>query len=173
MDDKGFVPGGEFLIKAGTKLIPGVLTEIQYKIDVNTGEHLQADRLQKNEIARCNLVLSQPIVLDKFHSHKALGELIVIDRVTNMTSACGVVETIIDGDKDEFLFRKDDTALQGNLFTEYLYNTLTDNINKKAVNNETELTALQAEYQTAEYSELLNKWSQFQTYRKIVFHSKW
>ena len=241
MDDKEFVPGGEFLIKAGTKLIPGVLTEIQYKIDVNTGEHLQADRLQKNEIARCYLVLSQPIVLDKFHSHKALGELIVIDRVTNMTSACGVVETIIDGDKDEFLFRKDDTALQGNLFTEYLYNTLTDNINKKAVkggyqigdaiplvgesyqypeafdilflreqtavqirggkvadilpladykvteatpvvneygaklavNNETELTALQAEYQTAEYSELLNKWSQFQTYRKIVFHSKW
>ena len=78
-------------------------------------------------------MLSQPIVLDKFHSHKALGELIVIDRVTNMTSACGVVETIIDGDKDEFLFRKDDTALQGNLFTEYLYNTLTDNINKKAV----------------------------------------
>ena len=62
MDDKEFVPGGEFLIKAGTKLIPGVLTEIQYKIDVNTGEHLLADRLQKNEIARCNLVLSQPIV---------------------------------------------------------------------------------------------------------------
>ena len=44
---------------------------------------------------------------------------------------------------------------------------------KLAVNNETELTALQAEYQTAEYGELLNKWSQFQTYRKIVFHSKW
>mgnify|MGYP002243477424 CR=1 FL=1 len=29
--------------------------------------------------------------MDEFDRHRTLGELILIDRVTNMTSACGVV----------------------------------------------------------------------------------
>ena len=32
--------------------------------------------------------------MDEFKKHKTLGEFILIDRVTNMTSACGVVEQV-------------------------------------------------------------------------------
>lgn len=91
MDDVELVKDKNFFVKIGTKLIPGAVSEIRYKIDVNTGERQPADRLKKNEIAVCDIVLADRIVLDEFKKHKTLGELILIDRVTNMTSACGVI----------------------------------------------------------------------------------
>ena len=74
---------------------------IQYKIDVNTGEFIPAGQLKKNEIAVCDLDLQEPVVIDEFKKHKTLGELILIDRISNMTSACGVVEdAAVDESKD-------------------------------------------------------------------------
>jgi sulfate adenylyltransferase subunit 1 len=70
------------------------VTQIVYSIDVNTGEQQKAKNLNKNEIAVCTISLADKIVLDEFAQHKTLGELILIDRVTNMTSACGVVTGI-------------------------------------------------------------------------------
>ena len=63
---------------------------------MNTGKHRNARSLQKNEIALCSVELSSPVVLDTFSSHRTLGEVILIDRVTNATSACGVIETVFD-----------------------------------------------------------------------------
>ena len=37
-------------------------------------------------IASCTLEFSEKIVVDEFDRHRTLGELILIDRVTNMTS---------------------------------------------------------------------------------------
>lgn len=48
----------------------------------------------KNGIAVCEILLTEGIVADLFSNHKVLGELILIDRVTNMTSACGVVDAV-------------------------------------------------------------------------------
>ncbi|WP_423230180.1 elongation factor 1-alpha C-terminal domain-related protein [Eubacterium oxidoreducens] len=67
-------------------------------MDVNTGEKKEATSLEKNEIAVCELQLADSIVVDTFAKHKTLGELILIDRITNMTSACGVVNQVY---KDE------------------------------------------------------------------------
>ncbi|MBQ2115272.1 MAG: hypothetical protein II312_04785 [Lachnospiraceae bacterium] len=84
----------------GTKLIPGVLKNIKYTIDVNTGKKKESNSLKKNEIAVCELVFADSIVVDLFENHKTLGELILIDRVTNMTSACGIVTEILADSKD-------------------------------------------------------------------------
>ena len=65
---------------------------IKYKIDVNTGEEVYADTIYKNEIARCEISVASKIVFDKFEKNNALGSLILIDRISHMTSACGVVE---------------------------------------------------------------------------------
>lgn len=91
MDDNKLEAGKNFMIKLGTKKIPGIVTKINYRIDVNTGEHINAKELEKNELAVCEVATSEPIILDTFKNHKTLGELIFIDRITNMTSACGVV----------------------------------------------------------------------------------
>ncbi len=92
MDDTPLTEGRNFFVKAGTKTIPGTVTKICYSIDVNTGEEKRTDSLKKNEIALCRIVFAQKIVVDAFKHHKTLGEFILIDRVSNMTSACGVVD---------------------------------------------------------------------------------
>ena len=48
----------------------------------------------KNELALCEIVLAQTAVMDIFIKHKALGELILIDRISNATSACGIIRKV-------------------------------------------------------------------------------
>lgn len=123
MDDQELTIGKDYLVKIGTETIPGILKNIQYKIDVNTGEYIPVGRLRKNEIAVCDLVLQEEIVLDAFLSHKTLGELILIDRITNMTSACGVVENPkLDESKDvKCAFVSGNLKANGDIFEEFYY----------------------------------------------------
>lgn len=91
MDDSPLVEGKGFLLKAGTNKVPAVVMKVKYKIDVNTGAHLPVKQLFKNELAVCDIRVSDTIVFDCFQHHKSLGCFIMIDRITNMTSACGVI----------------------------------------------------------------------------------
>ena len=102
MDDTHLVAGKNYLLKLGTKLIPAVVMNIKYKIDVNTGNEVHADAIYKNEIAACDIAVSDKIVFEKFKDNHALGSMILIDRITNMTSACGVVrKTLVSQDKSQ------------------------------------------------------------------------
>ena len=92
MDDNSLIQGKNFILKLGTKSISATIMQIKYKVDINTGERIQASKLEKNEIALCDIALAEEIVYDKFKKRKGIGSFILIDRVTNMTSACGVVE---------------------------------------------------------------------------------
>jgi len=125
MDDSELTAGKDYFVKVGTKLLPGVVREVKYKIDVNTGEHLSTGVLKKNEIAVCNISLSEKSIVDKFNIHKTLGELILIDRITNMTSACGVVEDVFNDEnkKDNVAFEYNDLKARGDIFEEFCYNT--------------------------------------------------
>ena len=121
MDDEPLSLGKEYLVKLGTKKIPGMLKSIEYKIDVNSGEHIQADYVEKNEIAVCHLEFAEKIIVDKFKTNKTLGELILIDRVSHMTSACGVVEAV-DTEGEKPYFQKDDVKVGGYIFEEFYFN---------------------------------------------------
>jgi bifunctional enzyme CysN/CysC len=92
MDDAELVTGRGYLLKLGSKVVPATLMKIKYKIDINTGKHISADKLLKNELAVCDVSLAENIVFDSFNNNKHLGSFILIDRITNMTSACGVIE---------------------------------------------------------------------------------
>lgn len=133
MDDEDLAIGKDYLVKLGTKTIPGILTHVQYAIDVNTGEHVTKDSLHKNEIAVCELLLTEGIVVDLFAKHKTLGELILIDRVTNMTSACGVVEAVAErmtNGTEKASFRLNDLTARGDIFEEFYYDTSSLNVLK-------------------------------------------
>ncbi len=92
MDDRKLMAGKNYLLKIGTQKVPATVMNIKYKIDVNTGEEVYADAIYKNEIARCEISVASKIVFDRFEKNNALGSLILIDRISHMTSACGVVE---------------------------------------------------------------------------------
>ena len=92
MDDQALIPGRNLWIKLGTKTLPCTVMSIKHQLDIHTGAHLVADRLTKNELGVVDLALSEPIVFDVFSFRRGLGSLILIDRVSHMTSACGTVE---------------------------------------------------------------------------------
>ncbi len=91
MDDEALVPGRNYWVKLGTKMLPASVMDIKYKIDVNSGEQLPAEHIYKNELAVCDIMLSEKCAIDAFDRNKDLGCFIFINRVTNMTSACGTV----------------------------------------------------------------------------------
>ncbi len=91
MDDEPLIEGRSYLMKLVTQKLPVTVLKIKYKIDVNTGQKVLSDNVFKNELARCDISLSRKTVFGEFAEHPSIGEFILIDRITNMTSACGTV----------------------------------------------------------------------------------
>ena len=129
-DDSELTAGGDYLAKLGTKLIPAVVTGIKYATDVNTGEHIPVRTVGKNGLARCSIKLSEPVPADRFALHRTLGELILIDRVTNMTAACGVVEEVYGKSdaQERAAFTDGILHAHGDLFEEFYYDVNSYNV---------------------------------------------
>ena len=160
MDDDELFKGKNFFFKLGTKSIPGIVTEIEHTIDVNTGEEKPADKLKKNEIAVVKIAFSDKIVCDKFKNHKTLGEFILIDRVTDMTSACGVLETV-ENDGEKPYFQKDDIKVGGYVFEEFYFNLENAMMSKAGSDKKTyhvgdEVPAVGDSFKYPEYFDILS-----------------
>ncbi len=91
MDDEALVVGRNLLLKVGTKIVPATIVQIHYCIDVNTGEHLLQEQAKKNDIINCDISLSEKVLVEPFCENKVLGRFILVNRVTHMTAACGIV----------------------------------------------------------------------------------
>lgn len=128
MDDTDLTLGKEYFVKLGTKKIAGKIKKVLYKTDVNTGERIDANTIGKNEIALCEIVLDEEIPADLFKKHKTLGELILIDRVSNMTSACGVVDEIIDDDENFTVVEGNGQKVKLLIFDEFFYSDTTSSV---------------------------------------------
>lgn len=136
MDDEKLTVGKEYLVKLGTAKVPGIVTQISYKIDVNSGEHLEAETLEKNEIAVCELELAEKLVVDEFAKNQTLGELILIDRISHMTSACGVVERVNENGERPY-FENGEVRAGGYIFEEFYFNLENASLSKPNVEKPT------------------------------------
>lgn len=92
MDDRELIQGREFLLKLGTKITPAVVINLKCKLDLDGENQLTVNNAKKNDILLCDLSLSEDIVCSQFEQHKTMGSFILIDRISNMTSACGRIE---------------------------------------------------------------------------------
>ena len=133
MDDAKLADGEDFFVKLGTKKIGGFIRRILYKTDINSGEQVKADTLEKNEIALCEIVLDEAIPVDLFRNHKTMGELILIDRISNMTAACGVVEKLVNEEDTGVRISGGDITARVNVFDEFFFNEKHDAIENVGV----------------------------------------
>ena len=96
MDEKALKVGGEYLFKFSSKTTSGAIENIQYRIDVNTQEHSAASSMTLNDIALVDAVFEQSVVVDPYAQNRATGAFIMIDRMTNLTVAAGMVKERLD-----------------------------------------------------------------------------
>ena len=98
MSEEPLVPGKQYLFKQTSKVVPGGVNTLRYKVDVNTLHRQLAPTLTLNEIGRCGITLTTPIAYDAYRRNRATGAFIMIDRLTNATVAAGM---ILDREADD------------------------------------------------------------------------
>jgi bifunctional enzyme CysN/CysC len=92
MCDAPLYPGRSYLLKCGSKTVAASVTEIKYKIDVNSFEHIAAKELQLNDVAVVNVAISEAIAFDSYAENRVTGAFILIDRLSNATAAAGMID---------------------------------------------------------------------------------
>jgi len=90
--------GKSYLIKHTSSMVPGVLTDVRYRVDVNTMKRDKNEEavekvtaLQLNEIGRCHITLHRPIAFDSYERNRATGAFIIVDRLSNVTVGAGMI----------------------------------------------------------------------------------
>ena len=91
LTEAAIFPGRSYLMKLGTKVVTATVNPVKYKVNVNTLEHLAAERLELNDIGAVELELDQPMVFEDYAKSRELGGFILIDRITNNTVAAGML----------------------------------------------------------------------------------
>ncbi|UXJ50293.1 sulfate adenylyltransferase subunit CysN [Pseudomonas citronellolis] len=91
MIDEPMLPGRPYLMKCGTRTTNVQVSELKYKVNVNTLEHLAGKTLELNEIGIVNLSLDRPLAFDAYRDNRDLGSFIIIDRLTNNTVGAGML----------------------------------------------------------------------------------
>jgi len=91
MHDEQMLPGRPYLIKTNNKTIEGAVSELRHKVNVNSLEHESGKVLELNEIGLVNIKTSEPIAFDAYKDNKSMGSFIFIDKFTNSTVACGMI----------------------------------------------------------------------------------
>ena len=108
MDEEKMDLEKSFFLKQTTNTSRTRIDSIKYKVDINTMEHLSVENgklkkedvpMQLNQIARVVLTSSKELFFDPYNQNKATGSFILIDPISNNTSAVGMILNRVD-DKD-------------------------------------------------------------------------
>jgi bifunctional enzyme CysN/CysC len=92
MSHQPLMPGRSYLIKLNHLSLPASITELKYKVDVETLKHLAGKTLEQNEIGVCNLSMARAVPFDPYGDNRATGAFILIDRFSNETVAAGMID---------------------------------------------------------------------------------
>jgi sulfate adenylyltransferase subunit 1 (EFTu-like GTPase family) len=84
-------PEGRYLLKHTTRTVRAVVKELEYRVDVNTLEHVETPDLALNEVGRIHLRLSGPVMVDRYRRNRTIGSFILIDEATNDTVGAAMV----------------------------------------------------------------------------------
>jgi bifunctional enzyme CysN/CysC len=90
-DENALMPGRSYLLRTETDQTTATITDLQYKIDVNSFAHEPAKSLELNEVGFCNIAMQAPMAFDTYAENRVTGAFILIDRMSNATVASGMI----------------------------------------------------------------------------------
>lgn len=98
MDEQPMDRGKQFFLKHNTNTTRATIDEIEYRVDVNTMEQLPGQDFKLNEIGCVHITTAKTLYFDAYKDNKATGAFILIDPITNNTSAVGMIVRALDSD---------------------------------------------------------------------------
>ena len=87
-----------YYLSIGTKNTLCYIRKINYKIDINNKKKIISNVISNNEIVNCDIEVLEKIAVTEFEYNKTLGSLILINRISNATSSCAIVNEIIENE---------------------------------------------------------------------------
>ncbi|HXF63703.1 MAG TPA: sulfate adenylyltransferase subunit CysN [Caldilineaceae bacterium] len=91
MSEEPLNPAGTYILQHTTRQVRALISELNYRIDVDTLHREPAHTLELNEIGRVRITTTQPIFFDPYKLNRATGSFILIDPYTNVTVAAGMI----------------------------------------------------------------------------------
>ncbi len=91
MDEKPMKSETQYYIKLNTNTTKARIDNIRYRIDVNTLEKSEIERFNLNDIGRVVITTNKPVFFDRYKRNKSTGAFVLIDPMTNNTSAVGMI----------------------------------------------------------------------------------
>lgn len=104
MDEEPMDTGKQFFLKHNTNTTRATIATIRNRIDVNTLEEKAGKPFQLNEIGQVDILTAKTLFFDSYAQNRQTGAFILIDPITNNTSAVGMI-----------LHPLDESALENNL----------------------------------------------------------
>ncbi|MEO9079360.1 MAG: sulfate adenylyltransferase subunit CysN [Rhodanobacter sp.] len=92
MGDNPLLPNRTYRLKIGTRTVNARVMSIKHKVDVNSQAKLAARHLELNEVGYCTVGLDDAIAFEAYTNDRTLGGFILIDRHSNATVACGMLD---------------------------------------------------------------------------------
>ncbi len=90
--DKKMMVRGKYVLRHTSKEIKAIVTDLQYKININTLRKVEDDKeFGLNEIGRACIRTSSPIFYDSYNDNRTTGSFVLIDEQTNETVAAGMI----------------------------------------------------------------------------------
>ena len=87
-------PRQKLLIKHTTRLVKGIVTGLNYRLDVNTlHRDMEVSELALNEMGRATFRVQQPVMVDSYEQNKVTGSFIIIDPATGVTLGAGMTRS--------------------------------------------------------------------------------
>jgi sulfate adenylyltransferase subunit 1 len=88
MGDKPLQSGNKYLLQHNNRRVRAVIKNLEYKIDVNSLEHIEdVQQVKLNEIVKASIKTAAPIVFDSYKNNRSNGAAILIDETSNATVA--------------------------------------------------------------------------------------
>ena len=89
--EQGYI-GRSYWLQLGTARANATISEIKFKYNINTFEHLSSHELNLNEIAEITLTLDKALPFEPYTSCRQLGAFVLIDRYSNATVGAGMIK---------------------------------------------------------------------------------
>jgi bifunctional enzyme CysN/CysC len=91
MHEDALIPGRSYYLKIGSLELQATCAQPKYKVNVKTHEHIATKNLELNDIGVTVVTTSYDIPFTSYQENRDLGGFILIDKLSNITVAAGLI----------------------------------------------------------------------------------